>query len=408
MRRALATIIGLALVGSTTVAGGPAGADRGPSDYAYDREWLYSSVASEVPAAIGVDAQGRVYLVANKAGYGEDDSRMRVYDSVGNLLHTFDVPAYHVSSIDFDASGNLLLADFVAGEVETWTPQGQQLATFGLTDEDDWSAFHVVRAADGTLWVTDATHDVIHHLSAAGGYLGRIGTRGPAPGQLDAPHGIDVLPDGNLVVAERGNSRVQVLTPAGAPVAMWGQDGGGPGQFLNGASKVEVRPDGQVYVSDSTGRIQAFSAAGAFVGDFRPVTADGDVMDDLGGLRFGPDGALYVAGHLGPFENGVARYVPTRPGKAKVKARKTVRIAKRTLPVTLQCSKAGPCTGKVTVKVRGKALTKAKSYSEAAGKKATLRLKVTRKGLRKVPRKGTVKAKVRTADTTTTIRVRRR
>jgi sugar lactone lactonase YvrE len=407
MRRALSTVIGLALVGGTTVAAGPAGAARAPLDYVHDREWLYSAKASEVPQSVGVDERGRVYLIANIAGYGEDDSRMRVYSSKGKLLHTWDVPAPIVTSIDVDAAGNVLLTDYLDGEVETWTPKGRHLATFTLTDEDDWSATHVVRAADDTLWLTDVTHDVIHHLSATGDYLGRIGARGSAPGQLDSPHGIDVLPNGNLVVAEDGNARVQVLTPAGDPVVMWGQPGSGPGQFLNGARQVEVRRDGRVYVADSTGRIQAFTAKGALVDGFKPVTADGGLVDDLGGLRFGPDGALYVAGHLGPFENGVVRYVAAR-GKATVAAtQKPLRIAKRTLRVTVQCSKAGRCVGGITVTVRGTPLTKAKTYSIAAGKKARLRLKVTDRGLRQVPRTGTAKAKVRTTGTTATIRVRR-
>lgn len=419
MRRALAAIIGLALVGTTLTGGGPAQA-RGPADYVYEREWIYSTNASEVPDAMGIDSQGRVYLVADKAGYGETDSRMRVYDSSGTLLTTWDVPVRLVTSIDFDAAGNLLLTDYYGdlingrrSSVQVWTPQGQLVATHYLPT-DSHTAGSVARAADGSYWVTDPTTDVIRHYSPGGGELGVIGGTGTAAGLLDSPWGLDILPDGNLVVADTGNDRIQVLSPTGAPVAAWGQAGTAPGQFVNGPSDVDVSPDGLVYVADNSNQIHVFTQAGGFVGMFPALTKRGDQISSLSDVAFGPDGAFHAAGTLYPFENGVARYVPTtvttptQPGKAKVTAsKKPLRITKRKLPVTIACSKAGPCTGKVTVKVRGKALTKSRSYFVAAGKKAKLRLKVTGKGLRLVPRKGSVKAKARTADRTTTIRVRR-
>jgi len=75
-----------------------------------------------------------------------------------------------------------------------------------------------------------------------------------------------VAPNGNLVVAEMGNSRVQVLSPYGVPVHSFGEMGGRPGQFLAPCG-LAVDHDGSIFVADAFGtRIQKFSQDGTFIG----------------------------------------------------------------------------------------------------------------------------------------------
>ena len=359
----------------------------GPADYAYEREWIYSTDASEIPVA-GVGPDGRVYTIAPSSGYGVETSRVRVFDTAGTLITTWDVPLPNSSELDFDAAGNLLITDYagsivddINASVQRWSPQGTLLGTYYLPDYTNTAA-DVASAPDGTIWVTDATQDLIHRFSAAGAYQGAIGGTGTAAGKLDSPWSLDVLSNGNLVVADRENDRVQVLTPDGAPVAAWGQAGSGNGQFFSGPGAVGVRGDDTVYVSDATSRVQVFSAAGSFLGVVSPTTKRGDVMSKVFSVSFGSDQALYVSGTMYPFENGVSRYLPKgdatppppRPRCPGLGRRRSRRSPRRCASVRsgsshsrLRCSAAGPCAGQLKVSVKGKKLTKPATYSLKAG-----------------------------------------
>ncbi len=75
--------------------------------------------------------------------------------------------------------------------------------------------------------------------------------------------------NGNLYVADRENDRIQVFTPEGSLVMMWGSRGSAAGQF-SWPDGVDADAQGQVYVADSQNhRIQVFTADGHFVRQWR-------------------------------------------------------------------------------------------------------------------------------------------
>lgn len=106
--------------------------------------------------------------------------------------------------------------------------------------------------------------------SGAWGYLSAFGTYGSGDGQFVNPQGIDVGPDGNLYVADQGNSRIQVIAPDGAFIRKWGTAGDGDGQFGR-LLDVAVAASGNVYTAEGNwggqgyNQIQKFGADGHFV-----------------------------------------------------------------------------------------------------------------------------------------------
>jgi DNA-binding beta-propeller fold protein YncE len=98
---------------------------------------------------------------------------------------------------------------------------------------------------------------MIRAIGAGGGtYLSSFGSCGPGPGQLKQPSGIAISPDGQTIyVADRGANRISLFKPDGTFIANWGRQGGngtagnGAGWF-NYPESVAVLPDGNVVVDD--------------------------------------------------------------------------------------------------------------------------------------------------------------
>ncbi len=69
---------------------------------------------------------------------------------------------------------------------------------------------------DGRIAVVDGGHHRIVVFDADGDERLRFGRPGKGPGEFDAPVGIGVDPAGRLLVADRGNRRIQIYSPEGA------------------------------------------------------------------------------------------------------------------------------------------------------------------------------------------------
>jgi len=83
-----------------------------------------------------------------------------------------------------------------------------------------------------------------------GGELqGYIGSPGSELGQLRYPYGLAITKEGNLVVVENGNNRVQVFGPDGKAIAVLGTAGRDMGQLVYPWA-VTVDDKGLAYVVD--------------------------------------------------------------------------------------------------------------------------------------------------------------
>jgi alpha-tubulin suppressor-like RCC1 family protein/V8-like Glu-specific endopeptidase len=138
------------------------------------------------------------------------------------------------------------------------------------------------------LFIADTGNHRLQRFSKDGAFLGKWGSFGAGPGQLDTPVDVDVDELGRVIVTEAGNKRAQIFTAGGSLLSVLGGPGAAGGQFQSpiGAAVLGAR----VFVADSQlHRVQAFDVSGQ-AGVVR-IAAGG-----RHGLALGADGRVWAWG----------------------------------------------------------------------------------------------------------------
>jgi DNA-binding beta-propeller fold protein YncE len=130
---------------------------------------------------------------------------------------------------------------------------------------------------NGNILVADTINGRIQKFSPSGTFVTSIGTRGKGHGQLGEPNGIAVDRAGNIYVAEASNHRVQKLASDGTFIAEWK----GPDTGFYGPRRIAVGPDDSIYVVDQgRTRIVKFSPDGQVLATWGSAgTGDGQFRD---------------------------------------------------------------------------------------------------------------------------------
>jgi len=177
------------------------------------------------------DAAGNIYIAhtVNKASMRGE--AIVVYDANGHFVRAFGEEfrgGAHGLNLRREASGEILYhCDINRCKVVKTTLDGEVLWQHGYPREDSAYAAapinfvptNVAFAPNGDFYVGDgygSSH--LLRFSAAGAFLGEIGRPGHGDGEFDTPHGqwVDGRgPEPVLVVADRGNRRLQVFTLGG-------------------------------------------------------------------------------------------------------------------------------------------------------------------------------------------------
>lgn len=112
------------------------------------------------------------------------------------------------------------------------------------------------------MFVPDGLKDCIAVFRERDGIFVRaFGQFGAGRGQFDCPMAVAVSEANDVFVCDAGNERIQVFTPHGVCVRLWGSEGEAFRQF-RGVCGVEWAK-GKVFVRDSA-RVQVFSEKGEF------------------------------------------------------------------------------------------------------------------------------------------------
>jgi len=222
------------------------------------------------------------------------------------------VPAATIELTGFSVRGAMTTGNAyfaVDAAANTYLPGGSKGAALVKMAPDGsvlarWAGFDVVPGqpdtvvgvaiapASGDVWATDTTADAVVRLAPDLTQEVRWGSTGPGKGQFSSPGGIAIDPQGNIVVADMGNDRIETFTPDGAMVSVWDAPGGK-------TSPVDVSVDqkGNVYAS-TVQPLQPGVSAGKVVG-LVPSGKPGLTLTEAGGTAFLlPDAAVDAAGEI--------------------------------------------------------------------------------------------------------------
>jgi len=237
------------------------------------------------------------------------------FDSTGKFVRAFGANMF-VGPHGFyvDNEGNVWAADNgilngKGGIVVKFSPTGQVLMTLGKPGMPGNAegyfrgASSVVVAPNGDIIVGDGhgnnTNDRIVKFDKTGKQIATFGKHGKGQGEFDQLHGIAMDSQGRSFVADRGNSRVQVLDSNGKFVAEWKQFGR--------PSDVAIDKNDVLYVADDQSNetrnpgfktgLRIGSAKDGKVAAFIPITdaPEGVGFDDAGNVYASWTGKMAVA-----------------------------------------------------------------------------------------------------------------
>jgi DNA-binding beta-propeller fold protein YncE len=109
------------------------------------------------------------------------------------------------------------------------------------------------------------------------------------PGKLRGARAVAVAQDGNLLICDFGNNRIQEFDRDLRFVRQWGQRGEGYGEFKDPCG-IAVGPSGEVFVADTWNhRVQVFSPTHAYVRDWGGFFSPRGIAVDSSGRVFVAD-----------------------------------------------------------------------------------------------------------------------
>jgi DNA-binding beta-propeller fold protein YncE len=216
-------------------------------------------------AASGVelDSKGNLWVLdrcgANTCA-GSSVAPIVEFDATGKYIQSFGAGMFvfpHGLFIDkknnvwaTDADGK----DGKGQQVMEFSPEGQLLLTLGKAGVagDGTDTFNrpsgVVVAANGDIFVADGhggeSNARVVKFSKDGKFIKTWGKKGTGPGEFGELHGITIDPKGRVLVADRGNNRIQVFDQDGNFLDQWTQFGR--------PSEIFVDKKGTIYVPDNT------------------------------------------------------------------------------------------------------------------------------------------------------------
>ena len=214
------------------------------------------------------------------------------FEHVGSFGESGNGPGKFLTPRGLDVvDGWTFVTDSLAHEIDAFGGGGPYAWTEGGDPVGTFQAPYDIAAVSPTkfFFVDSAHHRVVRVSSGDASAWGNLGSGNK---QFNAPGALDVAPDGNVVVLDTFNQRVQEFTETGTFVRAFGGKGDGPGQF-DEAFGLGIGADGTIYTADrDLARVTKFSADGGYLAHWTGSGAG--KLQSPAGLDVGPDGSVYV------------------------------------------------------------------------------------------------------------------
>lgn len=121
---------------------------------------------------------------------------------------------------------------------------------------------------EGNIIVADRRNNRIQLFNSRGEFKSMFGCKGTGPGEFDLPAGITTDTYGRIIVIDKDNHRVQIFTSSGLYILKFGSFGKECGQFQY-PWDVAVNSLGNIVVTDTRNhRIQLFTSDGTYITKF--------------------------------------------------------------------------------------------------------------------------------------------
>lgn len=278
----------------------------------------------EVPG-VDVDSHGHVFIF-HRPGRGFEPTATELLKGAamvvvnagnGKLVTSWGANAFLVPhGVTIDDHDNVWLTDVGLQQVFKYSHDGKRLMTLGEARKGGWDATHfnqptdVMVRADGSFYVSDGyVNSRVALFDANGKFVREWGKKGSGESQFSNPHDLAFAPNGDVIVADRENSRIQFFDRQGAFKSQWlgAKDRGrvfAVATDATGAMYVGVRRADYDPPSNGVMKLDREWKTTAVVG----FGAPGDpVFNAVHDIAVGRDGSIYIA------ETRTKRVVKMRP-----------------------------------------------------------------------------------------------
>lgn len=260
----------------------------------------------ESPRNVALGPNGNLYVA--DAG----NNRIQVFDSQGFHVTDFGVPGTEPGA--FNEPWGIAVSDDYVYVADTWNHRLQifdldgnlvdTVGEYGRIGEGDsggsrfFGPRQVIILNDGNLLVTDTGNHRLQALSPDGEFLQFVGSEGLQLGQFYEPVSIAQGPNGNVYVADTWNGRIQRLDPNLISVYEWPIDAW-YGESINNKPYVATDSAGRLYVTDPEGqRVIIFDEFGQYLGRFGVFSQGSGSLGLPTGIAVDDEGYIYVVDSL--------------------------------------------------------------------------------------------------------------
>lgn len=205
------------------------------------------------PVFAAGDGMGKIFVADHKLfgvvvfDFKEKTTRMLGAESTNITRPT---------GIGFDSDGNIYVGDTANQTVYVFDRQEKFLRALNFAKDAKSIAFLAIDKPGKRLIFPDVQGHKIVIADLNGKVLKSFGERGQGDGRFNFPSAVALDPQGNIVVCDQMNARIQIFAPDGTFKSKFGRRGDGIGEF-NIIKGVAVDSEGHIYVTD--GRSHRFS-----------------------------------------------------------------------------------------------------------------------------------------------------